>query len=244
VGAVWFVDVDGQSKGPLTPGQLRELALKKRILPQTRVRKGADGRWVQAGQVRGLFEDPGVPAGDAARPAQRSEQPADEDAADTKPTTLVPVRNVKVRLLVLACLIVLGLIGSATWYAKAFFCGSMVLLLGTFPRYQLSGKKLEREFFLVFRRVQHKSWRLVSFEAIETDLEFQLPFWTIIFLGWNWLLVKMLDALVPWLGGRYRILLRDYKGQRVLAWQGNGEASFRANLQTLEDLTGLPVERR
>jgi hypothetical protein len=33
------------------------------------------------------------------------------------------------------------------------------------------------------------------------------------------------------------------QNHRVLAWQGNGERNFRQNLDTLEEISGLPIER-
>ena len=57
---------------------------------------------------------------------------------------------------------------------------------------------------------------------------------------WNVLMIWLLDWLIPWAGGDYKLWLRSKSG-RLLAWQGNGEANFRHNLAVLEDATGLPV---
>ncbi|OHB69160.1 MAG: hypothetical protein A2V70_21185 [Planctomycetes bacterium RBG_13_63_9] len=244
MGAEWYVDVKGRAKGPFTATQLRTLALENRISGETRVRQGADGRWVAASRVKGLFEAKDPQADGGAEHGEVAANNRDQPSPETEPLALVPDRRVKPRLIVLACLVALALIATVGWPQKVFFCTSMVFLLGTFPRYCINGQRFEREFVFMFVRVQNKSWRLASFEAIETDLEFQLPAWTIIFLFLNWFLVRLLDYLVPWAGGKYRILLRDGEGERILAWQGNGEGSFRANLQALEDTTGLPVERR
>jgi hypothetical protein len=57
------------------------------------------------------------------------------------------------------------------------------------------------------------------------------------------LLIRLMDWLVPWFGGDYKLWLRTVSDERVLAWQGNGEGNFRQNLEILEETTGLPVTR-
>ena len=42
------------------------------------------------------------------------------------------------------------------------------------------------------------------------------------------------------LGGSFR---SSPAGRRVLIWQGNGEITFRENLDLVEQATGLPVDR-
>ena len=45
----------GQAFGPCTPTQLQRLAAEGTIKPTTLVRRGEDGKWVEAGKVKGLF---------------------------------------------------------------------------------------------------------------------------------------------------------------------------------------------
>jgi hypothetical protein len=120
----------------------------------------------------------------------------------------------------------------------------MSLLVGTFPRGWIRDGQFEREFRLAFFRIHHKRWRLDEVEHLETGLEEQL--------GWSWMLLlgfapvffgKIFDRLLPWLGGDYKIWLRTFDDRRALAWQGNGEAQFRANLEALETATGLTAVR-
>ena len=121
----------------------------------------------------------------------------------------------------------------------------MALLLGTFPKRRVTQRQLEREMIVMFKRAGVKRWPFRRFEAIETDIESRLPIWSAIFLGpLNWIMVRLLDYVVPWFGGTYKIWLRDWDRERTIAWQGNSEADFRANLEVLEEATGLPVQRR
>ena len=51
----WYYRVMGQECGPVSPSDLLELTQRGEILPFTDVRKGAEGNWVTASRVKGLF---------------------------------------------------------------------------------------------------------------------------------------------------------------------------------------------
>jgi hypothetical protein len=157
---------------------------------------------------------------------------------------LLPERRIKPRLAVVVGLYLFGLIGTTAWYEKAFFGLGMAALIGSFPRYRIGRHELQRLFVFMFYPVHVTRWSLKHAEAIETDLEFQLPLWTAIFLGFHWVGVKLIGWLFPWFGGDYKIWFRMYKRERVLAWQGLSEDDFHENLRTLQEMTDLPIERR
>ncbi|HUT89537.1 MAG TPA: GYF domain-containing protein [Thermoguttaceae bacterium] len=54
----WYYRVMGQEAGPVSSSELRELAASGFLAPDVDVRKGAEGAWIPAGQVKGLFERP------------------------------------------------------------------------------------------------------------------------------------------------------------------------------------------
>jgi hypothetical protein len=54
----WYVLHQGKAWGPLTSGQLKKLAAEGKVSPTTNVRSGAEGRWVPASRVQGLFAAP------------------------------------------------------------------------------------------------------------------------------------------------------------------------------------------
>ncbi|MFH1918629.1 MAG: GYF domain-containing protein [Planctomycetota bacterium] len=76
----WFALMGSGKQGPFSSAQLKELATYRKILPGTKVKKGADGEWVPASRVSGLFNvevptppppPPPIPrqeAGDSAQP--------------------------------------------------------------------------------------------------------------------------------------------------------------------------------
>lgn len=59
--AEWFYACNGQMAGPLTADQLRQDALAGKVTGSDYVRRGANGTWVPASKVKGLF-DPAPPA--------------------------------------------------------------------------------------------------------------------------------------------------------------------------------------
>jgi hypothetical protein len=54
----WFCRLMGSELGPFTSKQLIEMARSHQIMPDDAVKKGADGDWVDASRVHGLFADP------------------------------------------------------------------------------------------------------------------------------------------------------------------------------------------
>ena len=155
--------------------------------------------------------------------------------------SLVPRQSRRIRIIVVAVLTALAI---ATDRCLATFVGVPLVaaaLLGTYPEIFVDGKELERRFRVLFfeMRVTHIS--LEPCTQIEIDIEPPLGVGWAAVLGIYWLWCLVLDRVVPWLGGDYRIWVRTYRGQRIQVWQGNGEANFRANLKILQKETGLPL---
>jgi hypothetical protein len=53
----WYCRLMGTELGPFTSKQLLEMARTHRLMPDDSVKKGADGMWVAAHRVKGLFDD-------------------------------------------------------------------------------------------------------------------------------------------------------------------------------------------
>lgn len=67
---VWFCKISGHQLGPLSSQQLRAMAAEGRLAPEDHVRQGAQGPWLPAAQVKGLFAaDEPVRRPAAGRPA-------------------------------------------------------------------------------------------------------------------------------------------------------------------------------
>ncbi len=89
---------------------------------------------------------------------------------------------------------------------------------------------------------------LADLKWIETDVEQRMGAASgcalaFVFGLQNLLMVWLLDWLIPWAGGDYKLWLRTLSGRRVLAWQGNGDSNFRQNMDILEEASGLPIKR-
>ena len=53
----WYCRLMGTELGPFTSKQLLEMARSHRLMSDDSVKKGADGMWVAAHRVKGLFDD-------------------------------------------------------------------------------------------------------------------------------------------------------------------------------------------
>src|SRR5437868_6937196 len=54
--AEWYFKKLGKELGPFTASELRHRAQEGSIRPETWVRKSADGKWVPARKIKGLFD--------------------------------------------------------------------------------------------------------------------------------------------------------------------------------------------
>ena len=53
----WYCRLMGTELGPFTSKQLLEMARSHRLMPDDSVKNGAEGMWVAAHRVKGLFDD-------------------------------------------------------------------------------------------------------------------------------------------------------------------------------------------
>ncbi len=79
---VWYYRAMGEETGPLSSGDLKELAKSGLLTPDMPVRMGIDGDWLPAGQVLGLFGEPSKPA-----PTNKAKRPTGPAGAARRSTT-------------------------------------------------------------------------------------------------------------------------------------------------------------
>ena len=53
----WFCRLMGTEMGPYTSAQLIEMVKSHQLTPEDLVKRGADGQWIDAHRVKGLFDD-------------------------------------------------------------------------------------------------------------------------------------------------------------------------------------------
>lgn len=78
--AGWFVIIRDEIRGPFSADQMRTAAQKGLVQPGTSVRKGGDGDWFRAEQVKGL-----IPATSSATPPTLDEPPTEQVSMGVTP---------------------------------------------------------------------------------------------------------------------------------------------------------------
>jgi hypothetical protein len=159
-------------------------------------------------------------------------------------SVLRPLPYLGARLGAFAAITALAFIGSTPWSAKLGFCGFLAFLLGSFRIARLCDGFFERQLVIMFVPLRRKKFQFDRCTEIEVYAEGGIgEAWAVVPGVQIWLMWSIFDWLVPWLGGNYRVRLRRVKGGPALVWQGNSEANFQANLEMLQNNTGLPVVR-
>ena len=77
----WYYEVEGEAQGPLTAAELKERAKSGQLAPNRLIRKGEEGNWFPAGQVKGLFPKAGPSPPSPRAPAKRSRPVGEQGTA-------------------------------------------------------------------------------------------------------------------------------------------------------------------
>ncbi len=158
-------------------------------------------------------------------------------------TLLHPIPRRWVRLSIWGALVAFVSIGHASWVSKLGFAVWTAFFLGSYRLARLNDGWFERRMVFFFIPLKCKRWQLERFTQIETVWQEGMHIgWSFLVGPFLWLWCRFFDLLLPWLGGGYQIRLRHAKGGPVLAWQGNSDDHFQANLDILKSNTGLPIQ--
>ena len=242
----WYVEDDGRATGPFSVAQMKAQASASRIKPETRVRKGRRGQWTAAKNVKGLLtaDSPTSQQPTASKQkAKSSPQVIGINPNSDEGTFLVPARNRKRRAIVYGCLVAFILIGQAPIHQQLFFDLTVGLMIGSFPWVEVKKHTVEQTIVVFFFPVHRKVWKLRDFVSVETGTEPRITDTIgcfVLFFFWFWFLFRLFDHLMPWLGGNYKLFLRQYDDEKLLIWQGNNTSDFEANLALFES-KGLPI---
>lgn len=241
----WYVEDEGRATGPFSVSQMKAQAAANRIKPETRVRKGLRGKWIAAKNVRGLLAAHSLSSApsNAKRARTLTPQVTGVATGEDEGTFLVPARNRKRRAIIFGCLVAFILVGQAPLHQQLFFDLTVGLMIGSFPLVEVKRKTIEQTIIVFFFPVHRKVWKFRDFISVETAMEprivdsigcFVLLFW------WWWFLFRLFDYMFPWLGGNYKLFLRQFDDEKLLIWQGNNTSDFEANL-ALFNSAGLPI---
>ena len=157
---------------------------------------------------------------------------------------LRPVRRWWLRFLIFLVPASMVLFSESALHKKVIFAASMAAWVGSYPLARMRGEHFERVMFIMFVPARTKRWSLDRFVGIQPESVPQDEFagaWWMIFGNW-FVLWTILDWMIPWVGGSYKLWLRAGSGKRVLAWQGGSDTQFRENLDLLQRRTGLSIE--
>ncbi|MDA0831763.1 MAG: DUF4339 domain-containing protein [Planctomycetota bacterium] len=84
----WFYQLMGSEIGPLSSVELRQKVTRGEITTDTPIRSGNSARWVDASQIKGLFDIPTPPA--PLPPAARTTTPEAPEAQQSTPAPTSP----------------------------------------------------------------------------------------------------------------------------------------------------------
>jgi len=159
---------------------------------------------------------------------------------------LVPVLNLRVRLIILGVLLVpVAFAWRVGVLVHALACILPLVLTGTYRVSRIVGDKFDTRFHLAYVPLTRSRCNLPGMVYIHTKYQTQFGWWTFILFGpVQWLFGKVFDYFIPALGGPYEIWLETAKGREILAWNGYNQGHFEKNLEFLQTRTGAEVRLR
>lgn len=160
---------------------------------------------------------------------------------------LVPELKISNRFLALGIMLIPVLLAWKIGIVyQLFACFVPVVLAGTYRESHLDGDWFHTRFHLGFIPFGKDCCKLPAVVTIFTKYgENQVGYGTFFLLGPVMVIfIWIFDFLIPALGGSYEIWLETAKGKEILAWCGNNEAHFKANLELLRTRTGADVRSR
>jgi hypothetical protein len=159
---------------------------------------------------------------------------------------LVPVANLRVRLIVLGVLlipVVLTYRIGVVW--QLLSCILPVMLTGTYRVSRLKGDRFDTQLFMGFVPLPRQQCKLPAVVSLLTLYQSGQGWGTFILFGpLQWLMGYVFDFLLPAIGGPYEIWIETAKGRQILAWNGYNQQQYEQNLELLRSRTGAEVRLR
>ncbi len=159
---------------------------------------------------------------------------------------LGPLPNWTRRWIVFGVLILPALFSSkVSWVAKPFAVAMMAALVGSAHVSRVSGTELVTQLFIAFVPRKPKRVKLKFIVQIEAENRKGVGAidW-MLFMGFNWVMDRIMQWIWPWMAGELELWVVTARDKKLLAWRGNGDDAFQANLATLTSATGASVRRQ
>lgn len=159
---------------------------------------------------------------------------------------LGPLPNWTTRWIVFGVMSLPALISSAIpWYLKPVALALLAALVGSGRESFVEGTELVSRLFVAFVPMKPERCKLKFIVLIEAENRRGVGAadW-ILFLGFNWIMDRIMQWIWPWMAGELELWVVTARDKKMLAWRGNGDAAFQANLATLTSATGANVRRQ
>ena len=131
------------------------------------------------------------------------------------------------------------------WLAKPFALAFMAALVGSARESRVNGTDLVTQLFVAFMPLKPQRCKLKFVVLIEAENRKGVGAvdW-ILFMGFNWFMDRIMQWIWPWMAGELELWVVTARDKKMLAWRGNGDNAFQANLATLTSATGASVKRQ
>ncbi len=160
--------------------------------------------------------------------------------------SLGPLPNWTKRWIVFGVLILPALFSSkVSWVAMPFAVAMMAALVGSARVSHVSGTELITQLFIAFvpRKPERVKLKFIVLIEAENRKGVGAIDW-MLFMGFNWLMDRIMQWIWPWMAGELELWVVTARDKKLLAWRGNGDDAFQANLATLTSATGATVRRQ
>ncbi len=159
---------------------------------------------------------------------------------------LGPLPNWKLRWIVFGVLALPALLAPlSAWFWKLLSVAIVAALVGSARESRVSGTDLMTQLFIAFIPKKPERCKLKFIVLVEAENRRGIGAvdW-MFFLGFNWVMDRIMQWIWPWMAGELELWVVTARDKKMLAWRGNGDDAFQANLATLTSATGATVRRQ
>lgn len=158
---------------------------------------------------------------------------------------LGPLPNWTKRWIVFGVLILPALIAGSGWILKLLAIAFVAGMVGSAQEWRVVGIELVSQQFIAFIPLKPKRCKLKFVVQIEAQNRPGLGMVDFVLFGPLILVIdRVMQRAWPWFGGELELWVITARDKKMLAWRGNGDAAFQANLATLTSATGASVRRQ
>ena len=131
------------------------------------------------------------------------------------------------------------------WLVKPFAVAMMAVLVGSVRVSRVTGTDLVTQQFIAFipRKPQLCKLKFIVLIEAENRKGAGAVDW-MLFMGFNWIMDRIMQWIWPWMAGELELWVVTARDKKFLAWRGNGDADFQANLAILTSATGATMRRQ